>query len=315
MTATLIPGQATWSSQRDDTGQRSYTISHKVSTDSYLDGPAVVMNTPGLPQIGDTWNFDNDIDIWAFCDAYMKVSVLGGDDDSKCKYWRVEQKFSTTAGFRCMDTERASPLTEPVKVSGTFVKYTQAVQKDRHNDFVMSSSFEPIVGAAMERDYNRPTVQIEQNVPDLMLWVVCQMLDRVNSVGMWGLLPRCVKLSSFSWERLYYGKCNIFYKRTMGFDIRYDTFDPKICDFGTKALNGYAHPETGVWTLLPIPGAPSRYNPDHFCVIKDKYGETSPSLLNGAGIPLSGINTVPVEATIELYDEANFFILGIPATF
>lgn len=313
MTSSLIDGQAMWRSERDDAGHRTYYISHKVVTTTPLDGPAIVMNTPGLPTIGDTWHFDNDIDVWAYCDPYMKVTSLGPDPENQgpCRYWRVEQKFSTTAGYRCMDTERANPLTEPDKVSGTFVKYTKAVQKDRNGNYVLSSSLEPVVGQEMERDFNRPTVQIEQNVPDLLLAIVCQMIDRVNSVGMWGLGTRRVKLSSFSWERLYYGRCNIFYRRTMGFDIRFDTFDPQIADFGTRALYGYPDPTTGAWIIV---GSPNPNDPASFVTIKDRYGENQPTLLNGAGVPLTDA-TSPVTKTVEHYDEANFFILGIPATF
>ena len=312
MSAAVIPGQVTWRSERDDEGHRTYYISHYVRTTTALDGPANVMQASGLPAIGDTWNFDNDIDVWAFCDPYMKVAIHQEKKGDPAKIWEVEQKFSTAPGYRCMTTAVQSPLVEPQKVSGSFVKYTKEVAFDRLGNALRNSSYEPIVGQAVEFDFNRPTIQIEQNVANLQLALVCQMMDTVNASTMWGVNPRRIKLSSFSWERKYYGVCNVYYTRHLGFDVNFETFDRNLVDEGSKALRGEFHPTTKVWTLI---GSPSATNPTHYVPIKDiQTGENIRCLLDGAGKPLTA-GASPVTRTLEYYSESNFFLLGIPTTF
>lgn len=233
-------GLRVWDGGRDDQGFREFSVTNLVKTTDVMDGPYVVMNAAGLPAIGSIWNFGNDVDTWAFCQPYMRVSRHKQlTDGEKGVWWEVTQKFSTKPISRCQDTPVEDPLLEPQKVSGNFGKYTIEAVYDRNGNLLKSSSHEQIRGRQVEFDNNKPSVVIQQNVANLGLSTFSQMIDTVNDGPMWGLSARMIKLSNAPWERKFYGKCHIYYTRTLEFDIDYKTFDRVALDEGTKVLRGH----------------------------------------------------------------------------
>lgn len=323
MSATLFGnGPLTKSRSRDAEGYREYTCVHLVKTTDPLDGPQVVAACPNIPQVGDMWAFGNDYDPWATCWPTQRITVHQEKEGDAARYWRVESMFSTKPRKRCQDTEVEDPLMEPQKVSGSFVKYTEEATKDRTGQWIVNSSHEPIRGSQVEFDKNRPTVKIEQNVYPLGLSTFSAMIDGLNDSVLWGLNPRCIKLSNVSWERKIYGSCYYYYTRTLEFDIRYDTFDRTLYDEGTKVLNGHWGP-TGLWVLDNINGsAPDPNNPTHYNLFVDKSNNPCRVILDGNGQPaenISGLGTGsgddPGVIHVEKYTEVNFLLLGIPTVF
>lgn len=311
-----------WELTRDEKeGHRDYVIEHRVQTNDIEDGPFTVMLAAGLPAIGSTWVFGNDNDPWAFCTPYMKVSrVKGLRDAEPSKYWDVEQRFTTRPMNRCQDLAIEDPLLEPMRISGSFVKYLEEATHDYEGNPFLTSSLEPIKGAIVEFDANRPTVVIGQNVANLELDVFSAMIDHVNDAPLWGLGSRCIKLSNAPWERKYFGLCNVYYTRTLEFDIRYDTFDRETFDEGYMVLHGHWDDATGDWEVTDVAeGVPAdATNPAHFIQRKDVNNENIKGFLDGEGKPLyslSGTGTgEPVIIPIRKYEESNFLLLGIPAT-
>lgn len=292
MTATFL-GRIGWSMDRSEEGHRDYRLLSRVGTTDPEDGPAIVFGCAGLPAVGDAWAEGNDSDPWAFCWPTMKISPLF--EGEKQQVWQVENLFTTRPFRRCQDTPVEDPLLEPAKIGGSFQKYTQEAKQDRHGNPVLSSSHEPLRG--VEQDFNRPSVQISVNTSALELDVFSAMVDHVNDADLWGLPPRCIKLSDVSWERVYYGVCYPYYRRTMSFDVNFNTFDPKIPDFGSK------------W--LKPGGDPS--NPYDFIVFKDDQDENTHIPLDGAGLPVGYYGAGDQHIfNFELYPEANFLLLGIP---
>lgn len=302
MTVRLLDGIIYADGGKDDDGHRTYNVSHRVEADwvpGIAVGPAEVMNTPGLPLPGSFWLMDNDIDIWAFCYPFMDCKPHAHKEGHPVQFWTVNQKFSTKPLKRCQDTTIENPLLEPFKISGSFVKYSKEAAKHFNGEMIKSSSHEPLKGPAVEFDRNRPTVRIEQNVASLELDIFSQMIDCLNDAPLWGLGPRCIKLSQPSWTRQLYGTCTFYYTRVFEFDIDYDTFDREAPDEGTKVLRGHwrfkpkASVGTGTgtanqnaWVLDLIDGnVPDHTNPSHFCRYKDRNGENARTLLNGYGLP------------------------------
>jgi len=265
---------------------------------------------------------------------------------------------------------------------------------------IKSSSHEQIRGRQVEFDNNKPSVTIRQNVAALGLSTFSQMVDTVNSVPMWGLGTRRIKLSNAPWERKYYGRCHVYYTRTFEFDIDYKTFDRDAVDEGTKVLHGHwggvsgtgltvsitvnanggistatiVNPGSGyprsttvqlsiddslsgsgqgsggvlqaktnssgvvtsvlvvnvgtaysagtvatasnvMWVLDDINGdSPDPENPQHFDRYKDRNGENTRAILDGAGCPVAS-PSFAAKIPIEYYPESNFFTLGIPVSF
>lgn len=312
MTCSLRDGARTWKLDREDpSAERIYTIVHRVRTDDTLDGPNQIMNCPGLPTVGSVWDFDNDYDPWAFCTPYMRVTPIQLKPGVPVTDYDVEQRFSTRPLFRCSDNEVEDPLLEPDRVGGDFVNFTTEAKYDKDGNLIKSSSHERLRGC--EFDDNRPSFWVEQNVLDLELSNIAQAVNRVNSVTMWGLSPRMVKLRNVPWERKYYGQCSVYFTRRFEFDVNYDTFDKYFVDQGRRVLVGKwtGTADNPIWTLT---GTPDPDNPAAFMRAPDFYGNPIDVLLDGAGKPFvySGTTPEPGSIFVQYYKEWNFFGFGIP---
>lgn len=273
MTMSLMPGHFGWSMTRDSEGHREYKIKHRVKSDDERDGPANAIRTAGLPVPGSVWSYDDDIDPYAYCK--MDATVTPALDDQRQKFFIVEQTYSTKPDSKsCKDSQFENPLLMPMKVSGSFVKFTEERSHDRFGKRIRNSAWELIRGPNNEWDANRPQIKIEQNVLNLELDLFSQMIDTVNKYPLWGLPPRTIKLSSVPWSANFYGTCLVYYTRTLEFDIRYrrvfgissevvltgtgtlnpvslgdyETFDRDLLDEGTKVLRG-KWSKDGRWTL------------------------------------------------------------------
>lgn len=284
---------------RDEEGHREYKVQHLVEADP-TDGPANVLQTPGLPLPGSLWIVDNDVDIWAWCrfntDVRLHPDYREGE---KAKWWIVEQTFGTKPPplQRCQDQQFDDPLLEPPKISGEFVKRSEETVRDRFGAPVINSAWEQLRGPQIEFDVSSPAVRIEQNVARLGLELFGPMVNTVNAFPLWGLPRRCIKLSNVSWERKYYGQCYPYYTRTLEFEINVTSdengllvsgFDRELLDEGTKALNGHWDDASGNWVIDNIGGsAPSRFNPSHFIRVKDRQGENMRVVLDGLGKPIN----------------------------
>ncbi|MDB4786223.1 hypothetical protein OAG36_00665 [bacterium] len=317
MAATVSDGAKWFTGGRDREGHRTYKVLHHVKTASG-DGPAIVMDAPGLPLIGSIYLVDNDIDSWAFCTPERKVDPTKpqkiGDQPTD---WTVETTFSTRSPKRCQDTTIEDPLQEPDRLSGSFVKYTREVTKDRNGLAVKTSSHEVFRGPQVEFDHNFPTVVIEQNLAALGLATFTSMIDTVNDATLWGLATRKIKLSNVSWERKLFGVCDFYFVRTLEFDIDFNTFDRSLLNEGTMALDGHYDKATKLWVTHDKYGAngtgePNASNPSHFTRYKDVNGEIGRTMLGLGGTPL-GTGSEPVYFDLEYYGESNFFLLGVPA--
>lgn len=314
MVMRIKDGATTWSMTRDSDGNREYKIAHLVFTDDPGDGPAMALNTPGLPLPGSEWAFDNDSDMWAYCLPTASVTPLVDNGEANT-HFRVEQTFSTKSqegkNQRCNDTQVEDPLLEPQKISGSFTRFSEEATHDLWGRPILSSSLEMIRGPQVEFDRNRPVVRVEQNVAYLGIELFSRMIDTVNDRPMWGLARRCVKLSNVTWEKKFYGRCYIYYTRNLEFEINYDTYDRYVLDEGTKVLHGHWDATTGDWVLDNIAGSPpNRFNPQHFDRFKDRNGENARAVLNGFGLPAgvtvsSGVSIPSNQPYIYINDTAS----------
>lgn len=286
-------GRKNWSCSRDREGHRTYKLRLQVRTSSLSDGPATVLETPGLPLIGSIWNFGNDFDAYAYCTPEATVTPVVKNEANR--WWFVDHTFSTNLGQRCQDNRIEDPLNEPEKLSGSFVKYKEEASRDRFGNAIKSSSHEMFRGPQVEFDNNRPTVVIEKNFSVLGLDTFAEMVDTVNDATLWGLAKRKIKLSNVSWTRKLFGTCNFYFTRRYEFDINFDTFDREVIDEGTKVLQDGGNKD----------------DPRDFIRYKDQFGENNRVLLDGMGNALAN-GAAPINITVEKYDESNFLLLGIP---
>lgn len=285
MATRVRPGQTKWSMTRDGEGHRIYLVTFLIEADSSLDGPATVLQTSGLPTYGQTWAIDNDIDVWAWCKWDAKVTPVRTEEPNY--YWTVEMTFSTKPPEKtCKNAQVEDPLLEPMKVSGSFIKYMEEATVDRYGRPILSSSLERMKGPQLEFDNTRMEVNIEQNVPVLQLDLLSRLDNTVNAYPLWGLPRRYIKLSNITWERKFYGQCHVYFTRRFSFEIRFDGFDRDLLDEGTKVLNGHWAEDSDRWVLDDIgPNPPNKHKPGHFIKATDRNGNYIHVILNGSGEP------------------------------
>jgi hypothetical protein len=274
----------TWSGTKDTEGHKEYKVKFRLRGDT-TDGPANAMNCPGLFLPGAPYLIDNDSDPNAYCTPDMTADPETPEDQGPGKYFDVVQTFSTKPLKKCQDDEVENPLLRPMQVSGGSTNHKEEATHDRHGLPILTSSHEVIRGPQVEIDKGRHKITVIQNVAALQLGLCDSMQDTVNVAMLWGLPPRCVKLTSWSWEKKYYGECLTYYTRRFEFDTNADTFDRDILDEGTKVLSGHWS-ETGRWVDDDIDGQPpDPDNPSHFIRFTDRNGNLCRVLLNGRGRP------------------------------
>ena len=303
-----------WGGGRDIELHRNYWVKFLIETSDSSDGPQTLTYTPGLPAVGSTWVFGNDSDSYALCKPIVECETVVKKQQNF--YWILKYEFSTRPWRTCATVEITNPLSQPDRINGSFVNYQEMVNKRRDDTAtgtaggapILSSSLEPIY---VQKDVDRPSVQITQTVLSLGLDVFSQMVNTLNDATLWGLPARCIKLRNVPWRRMVWGLCTYYYERTLEFDIKYDTFDEtEIRDVGHRWLDPDKEPWYG-W----IPA--DRLDIDNFTEITDGRGNvlSKPVLLNGEGekctSPTTHEHFIP---TVELYDESNFLTLGVPAT-
>jgi hypothetical protein len=311
-----VKGRISWDLTRDNDGHRNYDLKMLVKCTSTSDGPNTVMSASGLPIIGSTWAYGNDNDPWAFCYPNLKVTPVNTGEPNI--WWEVDQKFSTKPLSRCQDDTIEDPLQEPARISGSFARYQQEVERDRNSKLIKSSSHEVVRG--IEKDASRPNVVIEFNSSTLQLEVLASMIDTVNSEPMWGLDSRKIKLTTISWDRRVNGTCNFYFTQRLQFEIRYEGWDiDDLVDKGFKCLRGKWNKSgtgTGATYSWSQDTGVDPQDPDDFIVAKDSNDENTPAetLLDGSGGRLTDPSSPVFLDTVELYPEYNFLNYGVPST-
>lgn len=308
MSSMINRGPIKFGVTRDSEGHRTYKITYLVQGTTN-DGPASALSCPGLPAYGARWEIGDDLDLYAYRRWDTTVSQYKVENEPG-KFFGVEMEFSTkpiTFKF-CKDTQFEDPLLEPNKISGSYVTHSEEATADRFGRPIHNSAHEQMRGAHVEFDQTRAKVTIEQNVINLQLGTLGAMVNTVNDRPLWGMPYRSIKLSSFSWEKKFYGNCSFYYTRKLEFDIRADGFDRDLLDEGTKVLNGHwdlltAGTGSQGWILDNIDGEPpDPTNPEHFIRFKDRRGENAKVILNGSGKPADSMNGRPCIAGIVKMD-------------
>lgn len=309
--AASLGGIKRWSGRIDSTGHRIYTLVVRIFTSDINDGPYTVMNTPGLPQVGDLWHFGNDVDSWVWCTPKCSATPMANEESNT--EWELEMEFSNLPMNRCFFDPISDPTDEPPKASGSFVTYTRQALYDMNGDALINSAYQFIkefFPQEVEKDEARPTVTIEQNIATLPLMTYVQMIHTLNDDYLWGLPARSIKLSRITWSRKLYGICTYYYTQGLDFDIRIpDPNDPYATGAG-----GFDRvvPDRGSKVLYP--GGTVGNFPDYKYFYDPTTNDKDIINLNGRGQQALNQSQLYYN-TIKLYAESNFLLLGVPITF
>lgn len=280
--------------ERDQEGHRTYTLHNQVTCTSTNDGPWTAFFAPGLPITGSPWAYGNDSDPFARCWPNARVNPFL--DKERQLHWNIENTFSTRPFKRCQDEQVENPLAEPMRIGGSFIKFTKIGTRDRFGRRMQNPAFEPF---KEEFDDNRPTVSIGMNLATLPLGAFAALIDYLNDGPLWGLPARTVKLCNVRWTRAVYGVCSYYYVVDYEFEINYQTWDRYIQNDATKRL------KTGG----------SAADPRDFELATDGKGNPIPTILNANGTLWDGGSADTPPATfVQYYPQANLLTLGIPSS-
>ena len=93
MTVTLI-GAVEKQLSVDDEGGRTHTVTYHVKTTTRTEGPIAVYTCAGLPQIGELYNVDSEVDLEAYC-AGPTGTIKLVSADSSARLWAVPVVWKT----------------------------------------------------------------------------------------------------------------------------------------------------------------------------------------------------------------------------
>lgn len=229
MATEIVGAQTRWTGSRDNEGHRTYKL-YVQTIGLPTDGPERHLSTPGLPNAGSVWVYDNDFDPYAWCDGSDELTPRQGQGQvnivydhvftftSKPRGRRQGKKDDRGARKKCADVAIQDPLLEPAKTSGGAVRQTEEYTYDRFGDRLCATSFSPFIGPQVEFDRSRRQVVVEWNDLNLDLETVDPLVDTVNQDAMWGLPARCWKLCEWHWERKLYGECYFYYVKRFVFE-------------------------------------------------------------------------------------------------
>jgi hypothetical protein len=168
------------------------------------------MQAPGIPAYGAVYIWGNDFDLWAYADSAkativeqnMMYDVGNGPED--CTQWNVAISWSTNANPRNASDPRGNPINDPPIISGSFVGDSELAFRDKDDV--------PIANSAGERYEDLPTVtgntdtlNIGVKTATINLAQRADAVGKVNSVSIWGLGPRQVQLTQWTYNIEYAG--------------------------------------------------------------------------------------------------------------
>jgi hypothetical protein len=300
MSAYLV-GLKSHSLSRDEDGHRTYDVTWQFRTNSYLDGPEIVLAAVNtlLPPLGSAYAIDNDYDPWAFRTPELSISVhKDAEEGEPTLDWMVNTKYTTKPMARCMYPPIDNPLLEPFTLSGDFVHVSREMKVDKDGKPLRHPNFEPITGPEVEDKVSYPSIAIGFNTGVLPLSTYVLLINKVNDSPLWGLPSRCIRFTDAKWERVLYGSCFYYYKVTYTFECNLETFDKKVPAMGMKIKK-----EGTLGTKA-----------EDFVVAKDSKGENMDIVfLNASGEAVDKEEDVYIQ-TLQIPKEANLLLLGIPTT-
>lgn len=285
VTTQICEGPIYLPGSQDREGRRVWKVRFRVEpvTPGQRFGPATAINTTGLPQIGDVWLFDDDDDVWAVYQG--EAQVTPGNGPPTTMYW-IEYTFATTGGMgACTDQQQAHPLLAPAKIEFHFNNFNTQASYDRWNNFIATSSHEPMTGPQTEFQDTDVAVTISQNLLNPQLPLLTVLKNHLNSVDMWGLPPRWIRMSVEALTQEQYGSCYRYYVRRLRFETKrggWDRFNP---DVGTKCLDGYWRKSTADKWEYALNEPVDQRRPTDFIRYVDNKGNATKCVLDGAGQP------------------------------
>ena len=234
--------------QLDQEFHRTYTSTYQVIA-GHEASPIRVAQAGGLPDFGQYYTWYESADFWAFCtgatlDCMTDDIEVGG---LRGKKWIITTTHTSrpSTGSTSSNHPRNSPLDDLPTVSGSFVGKTTPVFRDKDGNVIQNSAGQVYMPPA-EVDDAHDSLNLSYNFGYINLRQRAETRGKVNSTAMWGLDPRMIKLTQWSYQIQRSGPLE-FVKNNFEFLISYDeTPSSNVCVGESSKLGWY--------TVLPNTG-------------------------------------------------------------
>lgn len=232
MAITVTP---TWnrSSDLNEKGERTYTLTYYVETDDPEIGAGVVREAVGWVR-GEPYQTSTEFDNGAFC---VGINASCKDDDGLG--WTVTVNFGPPPQGQDSPTE--NPLNQPSQVAWSFAQFERPVDKTVDGEAIVNTAGDPFANEIL-RDDSRPVLAFTRNEASFNASLAYSYRDTVNSDPFMGAAPGQVKVSNISGARQFDPNFGFYWTVSYEFMFSADGFEKKIVSAGLREKNDQGKP-------------------------------------------------------------------------
>lgn len=191
-----------------------------------------------------------------------------------------------------------TPIAEPWKISGTYLRGDALTITDKDGNFITTLGTEEIKAIQIPSGYD--TLHMEGYTATIDLQTRAQCIFHCNSVPMWGLIERQLLLVSWQYDiRRYAGGQCVYH--SLDWEIKYAKWNDSFRNVSFKKINPDYNPAVDPRSkrLVTVFG-------------KDDLPITEPEPIDADGNPCE-LAAAPV-VTVKAVPEFNFLAIGFPVT-
>lgn len=243
MAVTSVHQKWNRSSDLNEKGERTYTLTYDVETDDPETGAGAVREAVGWFR-GEPYSTSTEFDPGAFC---VGINSSCKDDDGLG--WTVTVNFGPPPQGQDSPTE--NPLNQPAQVSWSFSGFTRPVDQTIDGEAIVNTAGDPFANA-IERDDSRPLLSISRNEASFNASLAYSYRDTVNSDSFMGAGPGQVKVSNISGDRQYDPNFGFYWTVSYEFEFNSEGFETKIVAAGLRQKGDNGKPENILVQGQPI---------------------------------------------------------------
>jgi hypothetical protein len=180
-------------------GNRQYVATYEIISNSILDSIADIYQAYGLPQRGETYDFNGTYDPLAVCltRTFKYRSVKEGR-----KVWTCTANFDSKGSKDDPQNKDKHPLDWAWKFTGSYLSRMLSPEKDINDRAPQNVNGEDFLPPP-EADDPISELQAEKNTSTISLATWTAYRNSVNNATFWGLPARAIKLAAWSWNPMY----------------------------------------------------------------------------------------------------------------
>lgn len=148
-----------------------------------------------------------------------------------------------------------SPINEPWKFSGSYLRGTRVLNIDRNGDLTFLAGTEEIKSG--EIPFGNDTLHMEGHTATISLGTRAQAIFHCNETTIWGLTPRQLLLVAWNYDVVKYGNGLQAVHHSLDFEINYETWTDRLRNASFMQVNAFWDEENDdiVERLIAIRGA------------------------------------------------------------